>query len=82
MDRYPGIPSILDTILRDATVYFIFMFASQLLFQLFLFFAPVSDMTHSRGRWSCCTHRACAFRWTFSSCPGREFPLSPKSAFE
>jgi len=83
-DRYPGIPSILDTILRDSTVYFTFMFASQLLFQLFLFFAPVSDMIHPRGRLSCCAHRTRAFRWTSSSCQGRKFPFSstPKATFE
>ena len=43
MNRYLGVPSILDTILRDATVYFMLMFAIQLSFQLFLFFAPVGD---------------------------------------
>lgn len=40
---YPGIPSLLNTILRDATYYFILMFACQLCLLLFLFFAPVSD---------------------------------------
>ncbi|KAF9648024.1 hypothetical protein BDM02DRAFT_3129359 [Thelephora ganbajun] len=38
--RHPGIPSILDTILRDATLYFILIFAGQVLFEMFLFFAP------------------------------------------
>ena len=47
--RYPGIPSILDTILRDATVYFIILFASQLMFQLFLFLAPVGDIVIRPG---------------------------------
>ena len=32
---YPGIPSILDVILRDPTLYFIFMFVGQLLPGLF-----------------------------------------------
>ncbi|KAF9648022.1 hypothetical protein BDM02DRAFT_2449903 [Thelephora ganbajun] len=38
--RYPGIPTILDTIRRDATLYFILMFAGQVLYEMFLFFAP------------------------------------------
>ena len=41
--RHPGIPSILDAILRGATLYFISIFAGQMLFELFLLFAPVSD---------------------------------------
>lgn len=41
--RYPGIPSILDTILRDATFYFIFMFVCQLVLEFFLLLAPVGD---------------------------------------
>ncbi|KAF9652176.1 hypothetical protein BDM02DRAFT_3109597, partial [Thelephora ganbajun] len=40
VNRYPGIPSILDTILRDATVYFILMFFSQFLYQVLYFVAP------------------------------------------
>ncbi|KAF9648039.1 hypothetical protein BDM02DRAFT_3116114 [Thelephora ganbajun] len=50
MTRYPGVPTLLDTILRDATLYFIFMFVVQGLLEMFLFFAPVGDMrmTHSR----------------------------------
>jgi hypothetical protein len=41
--RFPGIPDILDAILRDATVYFLLIFASQLVLFLFLFLAPVGD---------------------------------------
>lgn len=41
MSRYPGIPSILDNILLDATVYYILVFVCQLLLELFLFLAPV-----------------------------------------
>ena len=41
--RYPGASTILDTIVQDATVYFIFMFVCQLLLEFFLLFAPVSD---------------------------------------
>ena len=43
-DRHPGISSILDAILREATLYFLFIFASHFLFELFLFFAPVGDV--------------------------------------
>jgi hypothetical protein len=47
--RYPGIPSILDIILQDATLYFVFMFACQTLFEMFLFFAPVGHIWYTRG---------------------------------
>jgi len=40
---YPGIPSILDAILRDATLYFMLIFFVHFLSQLFLFFAPVGS---------------------------------------
>jgi len=33
--RYPGVPSILDTLLRDATIYFVLVLLCQLLFQVF-----------------------------------------------
>jgi len=39
-NRFPGIPTILDAILRDATIYVLVMAAAQLLF-LFSLFAPV-----------------------------------------
>jgi len=42
--RHPGVSKILDTIVQDATVYFIFMFVCQLLLEFFLIFAPVSDI--------------------------------------
>ena len=41
--RYPGMPSILDIIVRDSTQYFVLIFFSQLVAQLFVFFAPVGD---------------------------------------
>ena len=47
--RYPGIPSILDTILQDATLYFVFMFACQVNLEMFLIFAPVGDIWYVRG---------------------------------
>ena len=41
--RLPGMPSILDIIVRDSTQYFMLIFFVQLLAQLFIFFAPVGD---------------------------------------
>jgi hypothetical protein len=43
--RFPGIPSILDAILRDATVYYALVFVCQLVFEFFLLFAPVREDT-------------------------------------
>jgi hypothetical protein len=43
-NRHPGISSILDTILQEATLYFVFIFVSHFLFELFLFFVPVGDV--------------------------------------
>jgi len=34
MNRYPGVPSLLDTILRHSTGYFLSMFSFQFLYQL------------------------------------------------
>ena len=42
--RYPGIPSLLNTILLGATWYFTFMFACQIILLLFLCFAPVGGL--------------------------------------
>jgi hypothetical protein len=39
--RHPGISTLLQTILRDATIYFLLMFACQLVLLFFLFLAPV-----------------------------------------
>ena len=47
--RYPGIPNILDVILRDATIYVLLIVASQLVFLLFLFFAPVGGPYYIRS---------------------------------
>ena len=41
--RAQGVPSLLDRILRDATTYFLAIFAGQLLAIFFEIFAPVSD---------------------------------------
>jgi len=43
VNRYPGVPSLLEVILRDSIRYFMVMFVGQFLFLLFLFFAPVGD---------------------------------------
>ena len=40
--RAQGMPNLLDRIVRDATVYFLFIFAGHLLVIFFEFFAPVS----------------------------------------
>jgi hypothetical protein len=48
--RFPGIPSILDTILRGATIYFVVIFTSQLVLLLSTIFAPVSDTPCFRGK--------------------------------
>lgn len=38
------IPTIMDVILRDATLYFLFILVFQLLLESFLFAAPVGDI--------------------------------------
>ena len=43
MSRHPKIPSILDTILRDSTEYFILVFSAQFSSLIFLFAVPVRD---------------------------------------
>ena len=52
MRGHPGIPSLLGTIVRGATQYFVLIFFVQLLAQLFLFFAPVGDTHYVRGQMS------------------------------
>jgi hypothetical protein len=47
-NKYPGIPSILESILRDATINFVLMFISHLLFLLFLVSAPVGDIRYAQ----------------------------------
>lgn len=73
--RIRGIPSILDAILRDATIYFLLIVASQsvLFFSCFL---PrwVTHITSEVGL-SCCTHRPCVFRRNFGSYLGCKFSL-------
>ena len=70
-NRFPGIPSILDAILRDVTLHFLLIFAFQMVFFMFLFFAPVGDPHYIRG--GCCTHRLCTFRSKFGTCPDCRF---------
>ena len=43
MAAFPGIPNILGTVLRDATIYFLLIFVLQFVLLMFLLFAPVSD---------------------------------------
>jgi hypothetical protein len=40
---HPGIPSLLESILRDATINFVIVFVLHLVFLMFLTLAPVSD---------------------------------------
>ena len=56
--RYHGIPTLLKTILRDASVYFLSMFACQLLLLFFLFLAPVGRfmVIMPLSCCSCCAH--------------------------
>lgn len=73
--RYPGIPSILDHILRDATHYFLLIFTAQLAALLFLYIAPVGGTLYFLGL--LVTHRVCMSRWISSSCPGCKSPHPP-----
>lgn len=45
-DRAPGVPSLIDKILQDATMYFLVIFSTHLLLILFEFFAPVSPFSN------------------------------------
>ena len=54
MRRYPGIPSILDTVLRNATGYFVLMFSCQLVYEVLTFSTRVSGIPYIWG----CAHQA------------------------
>lgn len=41
MNGYPGIPSILDALVKDATLYFMLIFSVHFVSLLFLFVTPV-----------------------------------------
>jgi hypothetical protein len=43
---YPGVPNLLESILRDATISFVLVFISHLLLLLFLVSAPVGDLRY------------------------------------
>jgi len=45
LSRAIGVPSLLDKILQDATIYFLVIFTSHLLLIFFEFLAPVSDLS-------------------------------------
>ena len=70
---YPGIPNILGVIVRDATLYFLVMFANQLVLFMFLFFAPVCDPQCFRDRVLLiayeCSGAAAAYAWDVRSLP-------------
>ena len=71
--KYPGIPTILRVIVRDATLYFLVMLVNQLVLWMFLFFAPVCDPQHFLGRvvlTTCgCSGAAATRTWDVSSLP-------------
>jgi len=69
MHRYPGIPHILDVVLRDATLYFMLSTVFQVLLVFFEIFAPVGDTRHTRGFLItlCSSCVLCMFSWEFSS---------------
>ena len=66
--RYPGIPSLLDSILRDATQYFILMTLCNITTDAFLIFAPVGGYNTSECvvLISSCAH----FQEAISGLPG------------
>jgi len=73
MHRYPGIPHILDVVLRDATLYFMLSAVFQVLLVFFEIFAPVGANTrHTRGFLTtlCSSCMLCVFSWEFSSSQG------------
>ena len=57
--RYPGVPYLLDTILQDATLYFIIIFTLELWLLLFLILAPVRDPLFPREDFVVLIMRAC-----------------------
>ena len=57
MGRFPGIPSILDTLVRDATYYFLIIFSGHFLSVLFLFITPVG--VHNVSNRYCRAYHAC-----------------------
>ena len=70
---HPGVPSILEVIVRDATFYFLVMLVNQLVLFMFLFFAPVCDPQFFRGRVVLtalgCSGTAAARTWDVRSLP-------------
>jgi len=43
--KYPGVPTILKTVLRDATVYFVLLFVCEIMTDFFIIFAPDSPLS-------------------------------------
>jgi len=71
--RFPGIPRILDAILRDATVHFLLIVASQLVLFFFVFLAPVCDPYHHPMLVDPVILIARVFSHKIGSCPGCRF---------
>lgn len=68
-------PSILDTMVRDATGYFALIFSIHFVSVLFVFVAPVGvATTRSRGFHHMCAHRSRIYRQIFSSFLGCKLP--------
>ena len=70
--RYSDMPSILDAILRDATLYFVVIFSGQILLDAFILFAPVGGLwfLHKWFATSCLSHEY--IQETFSFAPGMQ----------
>ena len=66
--RYPGIPSLLDSILRDATQYFILLTLCNITTDAFLIFAPVGG--HNRSECVVFISLCAPFQEPISELPG------------
>ena len=62
--RGSSIPSILDRIVKDATLYFLVIFTSHLIVEGFLIFAPVSPSTDSNRAHGSVLFFSCIVGWT------------------
>ena len=76
--RYPGIPRLMDAILRDGTIYFLLTCLLQILADLFIIFAPVG-VKFDLERWSVILYLLCLPRVHSSSSPGCKFTLHSMS---
>jgi hypothetical protein len=70
-NRYPGIPSILDNIFRDATISFVIVFIYHLVQQFFLIFADSVGDVRYVWRWLILLCSSCAcFQEAVQRAPG------------